>query len=76
MCIGLVEMFPADVRVTAGSVAYNIGLSLFGGTTPLVVTSLIATFHTNFALPTYAAVVTIISLVSVLIGYAATPRTA
>ena len=75
MCIGLVEMFPADVRVTAGSVAYNIGTSLFGGTTPLVATFLVATFHTHFAVPTYVAVVAIISLVSVLIGYQATPRT-
>jgi MHS family proline/betaine transporter-like MFS transporter len=38
----LMEMFPAAVRTTSYSIGYNIGLAIFGGGGPLLVTALIA----------------------------------
>src|SRR5699024_8386583 len=38
----LVELFPPSVRTTAYSLGYNLGLAIFGGAGPLIVTSLIA----------------------------------
>ena len=38
----MVEVFPARVRCSALSVGYNLCLGVLGGTTPLVVTYLIA----------------------------------
>jgi MHS family proline/betaine transporter-like MFS transporter len=37
----LMELFPASVRTTSYSIGYNIGLAVFGGAGPLVVTALI-----------------------------------
>ena len=37
----LMEMFPASVRTTSYSIGYNVGLAIFGGGGPLVVTALI-----------------------------------
>jgi MHS family proline/betaine transporter-like MFS transporter len=37
-----VEMFPESDRLSGYSVAFNVGLGVFGGTTPMVATSLIA----------------------------------
>ncbi len=37
-----VEMFPQSDRLSGYSVAFNLGLGVFGGLTPMVVTSLIA----------------------------------
>ncbi len=37
----LMEIFPPDVRMTSYSLGYNVGLALFGGGGPLVVTYLI-----------------------------------
>ncbi len=41
----LVEFFPTDIRYTAISFPYNIANAFFGGTAPLIVTTLIQ--HTN-----------------------------
>lgn len=38
----LMELFPASVRNTSYSLGYNIGLAIFGGAGPLIVTTLIA----------------------------------
>ena len=37
----LMELFPASVRTTSYSIGYNVGLAIFGGAGPLVVTALI-----------------------------------
>lgn len=37
-----VEMFPAEDRLSGYSVAFNIGLGIFGGLTPMIATGLIA----------------------------------
>jgi MHS family proline/betaine transporter-like MFS transporter len=38
----LMELFPASVRTTSYSIGYNVGLAIFGGGGPLLVTTLIA----------------------------------
>jgi MHS family proline/betaine transporter-like MFS transporter len=37
-----VEMFPERDRLSGYSVAFNVGLGIFGGLTPMIATSLIA----------------------------------
>lgn len=39
--VSMVEIFPAEVRYTALSFAFNMGLAIFGGTCPLIATWLI-----------------------------------
>jgi metabolite-proton symporter len=39
------EMFSAEVRYTGISVGYQLGAAIFGGTAPLIATSLVAAFH-------------------------------
>lgn len=46
------EQFPAEYRVSAYSVAFNIGLGIAGGTAPAVATALIAATGSNLA-PAY-----------------------
>jgi len=49
----LTEMFPSRVRVSALSVGYNIGLAIFGGTTPLVATWIIERSHDDLSIAWY-----------------------
>lgn len=69
MTIGLVDMFPPEMRVTASGIAYNTGTALVGGTAPLIAAFLIDTTGTPYAVPCYVAVVALISLVSVYSFY-------
>ena len=46
----LPALFPTDVRAGALSVAFNISVSLFGGTTPLVAAALVTATH-NLLMP-------------------------
>lgn len=59
----LLELFPSAVRTTAYSLGYNIGLAIFGGAGPLIVTAIIAQTG-NMDVPAYyvigAAVATFI----------------
>jgi len=60
-----VEMFPEEDRLSGYSVAFNIGLGVFGGLTPMIATSLIAWTHAPTALAFYlmgAAVVAVVAL--------------
>lgn len=45
----LVEFFPARIRYTSLSVPYHMGNGWFGGATPLVASSIVASTHNNFA---------------------------
>ncbi|MGP3534791.1 MFS transporter [Microbacterium sp. RD1] len=61
----LPALFPTTVRNGALGISYNLSVSLFGGTTPLIVTALIAATGNNL-MPAYwmmfAAVVGIVAL--------------
>lgn len=48
----MVEMLPSEVRCSGVAIGYNICLGLFGGTTPLVATYLVARTADDFA-PAY-----------------------
>ena len=45
----LPALFPTDIRAGALSISYNISVSLFGGTTPLVATALVDATHNRLA---------------------------
>ncbi|CUK17427.1 Proline porter II [Ruegeria denitrificans] len=49
----MVEMFPAPVRCSGTAIGFNLCLGLFGGTTPFVVTYLVARTSDDFV-PAYA----------------------
>ncbi|MFD3725948.1 glycine betaine/L-proline transporter ProP [Streptomyces sp. NPDC058671] len=54
MSAALPALFPTDVRYGSLSVGYNLSTSLFGGTTPLVITALIGATGNNL-MPAYYA---------------------
>ena len=49
----MVEMFPARVRCSGTAIGFNLCLGLFGGTTPLIATYLVARTSDDFV-PAYA----------------------
>ncbi|HTY54358.1 MAG TPA: MFS transporter [Candidatus Binataceae bacterium] len=60
------EVFPMSVRATGVALAFNLCMTLFGGTTPMVATSLIALTQSNMAPPIYLATAALISGLVVL----------
>jgi len=58
----MVEWFPTKYRLTSYSVIYNIGVGIFGGTTPMICTWLIKISGNNLAPAYYLSVFIIISL--------------
>ena len=54
MSAALPALFPTDVRYGSLSVGYNLSASLFGGTTPLVITALIGATGSTL-MPAYYA---------------------
>ncbi|MFC6061655.1 MFS transporter [Streptomyces ochraceiscleroticus] len=55
MSAALPALFPTNVRYGSLSIGYNLSTSLFGGTTPLVITALMGAFHGNEMVPAYYA---------------------
>lgn len=62
----LVELFHRVDRLTGYSIAYNIGLGVVGGTTPMVVTALIEAFHTPYAPAFYLTAWAVVATVALL----------
>jgi len=60
------EGFPMAVRATGVAVAFNLCMTLFGGTTPMVATFLIAITNSTMAPPIYLATAAAISGLVVL----------
>ncbi|MFF4604933.1 MFS transporter [Streptomyces sp. NPDC001339] len=63
----LPALFPTQVRYSAFAIGYNVSTSAFGGTTPLVVTALIAATHSNLMLGWYMTAAGLIALVPMLL---------
>lgn len=59
-----VEMFPERDRLSGYSVAFNVGLGVFGGLTPVIATSLIAASGTPSALTFYLAIAALVAVFS------------
>jgi MFS transporter, MHS family, proline/betaine transporter len=62
----MVEVLPARVRCSALSVGYNLCLGVLGGTTPLVVTYLIARSHDDLSPAFYLMAAAALSLAVIL----------
>ncbi|MEV0050607.1 MFS transporter [Saccharopolyspora shandongensis] len=64
----LVDSFPARVRFSAGSIAYNIAQAALGGTAPFVATFLVDRFATGLMPAFYIAALAVLSAPAVLIA--------
>jgi MHS family proline/betaine transporter-like MFS transporter len=60
----LVEWFPTKYRLTSYSIIYNIGVGIFGGTTPMICTWLIKVTGNDLAPAYYLSVFIIVSLLA------------
>ncbi|MFF8278184.1 glycine betaine/L-proline transporter ProP [Streptomyces lateritius] len=65
MSAALPALFPTDVRYGSLSVGYNLSTSLFGGTTPLVITALIGATGSNLMPAYYAMGAALVGVVAV-----------
>lgn len=61
----MVELFPTDTRLTSYSLAFNIGVSIVGGTSLLVCTWLIDVSGSLYAPGVYLAVCSLVSAIAV-----------
>jgi len=65
MSAALPALFPTDVRYGSLSIGYNISASVFGGTTPLVITALISATGSDMMPAYYAMAAALVGIVSV-----------
>ncbi|WP_432095921.1 MFS transporter [Streptomyces sp. bgisy100] len=65
MSAALPALFPTDVRYGSLSIGYNISASLFGGTTPLVITALIGATGTDMIPAYYTTAAALVGLIAV-----------
>ncbi|MFF0361839.1 MFS transporter [Streptomyces fungicidicus] len=65
MSAALPAMFPTSVRYGSLSVGYNLSASLFGGTTPLVITALIGATGSDMMPAYYAMAAALVGVVAV-----------
>jgi MHS family proline/betaine transporter-like MFS transporter len=65
MSAALPALFPTQVRYGSLSIGYNLSASLFGGTTPLVITALISVTGSDLMPAFYAAAAALVGVVSV-----------
>ncbi|MCF3961030.1 glycine betaine/L-proline transporter ProP [Streptomyces fuscigenes] len=66
MSAALPALFPTQVRYGGLSIGYNVSTSIFGGTTPLVITALIDVGGTNLMPAYYATAAAIVGVIAVL----------
>lgn len=57
----IAELFPAEVRYSGASVAYQIGSILGGGFMPLIATGLFAAYHASWPIATYLLIMGVVS---------------
>ncbi|MDX3849134.1 MFS transporter [Streptomyces sp. AK02-01A] len=67
MSAALPALFPTGVRYGSLSVGYNLSASLFGGTTPLVITALIGLTGSELMPAYYAMAAALVGVVAVLL---------
>jgi MHS family proline/betaine transporter-like MFS transporter len=61
-----VELYPEEDRLTGYSLAYNLGLGVVGGTTPMMCTWLISTTGSPLAPALYLGALALLSLAALL----------
>ncbi len=64
----MADLFPVTSRATGMAVSYNIGVMLFGGTTPLVIAWLVDATGDKLALTYYLMFLAVLSLVSLVVA--------
>jgi MFS transporter, MHS family, proline/betaine transporter len=62
----MVEMLPTEVRCSGVAIGYNLCFGMFGGTTPLIATYLVARTADDFAPAYYLMAVTLVSFIALL----------
>jgi len=62
----LVELFPTSHRLTGYSISFNLGMGIIGGTTPMIVTWLIATTDNSIAPALYMLFWGIIAVITLI----------
>lgn len=62
----MIEMLPTEVRCSGVAIGYNLCFGLFGGTTPLIATYLVARTADDFAPAYYLIAVTFVSFIALL----------
>ncbi|MGW2256947.1 glycine betaine/L-proline transporter ProP [Streptomyces sp. NPDC004749] len=65
MSAALPALFPTEVRYGSLSVGYNVAVSLFGGTTPFVITALIDVAGSNLMPAYYAMAAALVGVIAV-----------
>ncbi|WP_030748798.1 glycine betaine/L-proline transporter ProP [Streptomyces sp. NRRL F-5135] len=65
MSAALPALFPTEVRYGSLSVGYNVAVSLFGGTTPFVITALIDVSGSNLMPAYYAMAAALVGVIAV-----------
>ncbi|MBK3529936.1 glycine betaine/L-proline transporter ProP [Streptomyces sp. MBT67] len=65
MSAALPALFPTNVRYGSLSVGYNLSASIFGGTTPLVITALISWTGSNLMPAYYAMAAALVGVIAV-----------
>ncbi|WP_255953067.1 MFS transporter [Streptomyces odontomachi] len=65
MSAALPAMFPTQVRYGSLSIAYNVSTSLFGGTTPLVITALISVTGSTMMPAYYVTAAALVGVIAV-----------
>jgi MHS family proline/betaine transporter-like MFS transporter len=66
MSAALPALFSTDVRYGSLSIGYNVSVSLFGGTTPLVLDALVKGLHNGMMPAYYATFAALVGVISVL----------
>jgi len=61
------ELFPAEVRYSGASVAYQIGSILGGGFMPLIATSLYVAFNDSWPIATYMFILAAVSFIAMAV---------
>ena len=62
----LPALFPTGIRYGGLAIGYNLAVSIFGGTTPLVLTALESTTGSNLVAPMYMMIAAVIGGIAVL----------
>src|SRR5207302_11280534 len=60
----IAEAFTPRLRYSGSSLGYQLASVIAGGPAPLIATALFAAYHTGYAIATYLAICSVITLVS------------
>jgi MHS family proline/betaine transporter-like MFS transporter len=63
----LTMMYPTAIRTTGLAISYNLGVTLFGGFAPIVLTALISSSGSLLSPSYYFMVVAVVSIIGLLV---------